>query len=346
MTTTERGGRETLFRMLNSASESGIDDLSRANRARVAVETAEDIGTLIGLTNCVFPGRGITAIRAARTPVDEKSKALVDLHSRMEQFSTPTLRRALSDFSGLPATDGRIPALGSPFNSAPLMTNAEPLQTVHAKVGAAIVPGLPPNAEGKVNADDYSLDQVIDIVNVGAIPDMAATSIPTSGDVLDFIDEAGEAYLDQLVEDMVNRAAERHIGSQLVAAAGIPTAAGSDLAGALDNAEGVVAAAAQSGCGQLVVNPKDWPKVRRAVAQTWTVDPHPIPAVSVAAPEGTVLMVGNGILRVEASQLSYFGGNVSTNKVYEPALNAYYMSVYRYFRAIIRSDAGVAAVQL
>lgn len=358
------GIREGLQTMWAAAAEQGIDDLSRANRARVAIETAEDLAALIRSSARIFPGLGLATVRQAydqgrpfRGPQDPRvrearargmdSDQIVKVRGNLNNLA-PAVKRALADFDAVTGGAGPIPELGSPFDAAPLMLSAEPLLAFDQL--STVVPGLPTNITGKVDASDYSLDQETLVEDVGGTPSMAGLSIPVADQVIDFTDDQGAAYLDQLVMDAVDRAAEEHIGELLLTAAGTPAEAGNDLAGAIDTAESTTAAAAQSSAGMLIVHPGDWPKVRRIVAPTWQVGPHPTPMVSVAAPIGTIILVGGGVLRVAAATHVFhselMSGGLSTATAYDIAPGARWLSAFRYFRAIIRAADGVAAINL
>jgi hypothetical protein len=181
-------------------------------------------------------------------------------------------------------------------------------------------------------------------------PDTAGASFAVSLMMLEVLDDNGRAILDQLAVDLVDRAAEKHIGAAIVAAAGGTRAAGSDLAAALDTAEAACGAGVESAADVLLVNPADWPKVRRAAAPSWQLGPHPEVGLSIGVPAGTVAFLSRAAVFAQIGRLQYASAGLSVQDASKHALNpaefAANIGMFRHFRTIIRRPAGIQLVTL
>jgi hypothetical protein len=124
--------------------------------------------------------------------------------------------------------------------------------------------------------------------------------------------------------------------------------AGADLTTlgtALDAAEAAAGAAVNSEIttsgtapGLLVVNPANWPKVRRAIGTSWPVDaPHPQVAVSIGAPAGTAILVGPSAIHLFRDQVLHAARTA-------PGVMGYENTAARPFYLSIRAATGVQTI--
>ena len=348
MTDTDKNALETL---VSRAVEPGIDDLSRANRARVALDSAEDTAALMGLVPKLFPGIAIAAARVNRSkrqnePIPNKAQRVLDAHAGLSEFTAA--RSAITEIIG---SNEPTPALEASYTATPLILEAVSLELSGSL--SHVAPSLVVDAEGQVDAEDYSLGTEFAVEDAGGRLHLAAVSVPCSMQVLDWVDDNGAAFIDQVIHQMINRAAERHIGQALITAAGTALTAGSDLASALDTAEAQAAEAVLAECDQIIVNPADWPRVRRVIAQSWENGPHPRPMVSIGMPKGTIIMTGYGAVYTEASEpvnsvQKMLGHGLSDpdQTVVLPDGFGQWLTLGRYFRTNIREAAGIVAISL
>ena len=154
--------------------------------------------------------------------------------------------------------------------------------------------------------------------------------------VIDFANEEGRRELDQVIFDVADRGAEKHVGARLVTDAGGSTAAGTNLTG-FDTAEGLASAALKAPADLVIVNPADWAKVRRAVAQSWQQNPAPTPAVSMGVPAGTAIVTGR-----RAFHLFRRDHDVAAET--QPAKLGYLVGVGRWFYIAIRNADAIQKV--
>lgn len=289
-----------LYRNLAAAMlEPGIDDVSRASRAREVADAASDLREGVRIAHAVLPG---LVIPAARYAVDRSSAAENELGRVMVQRQTFAEMRAVAyeDLLGLPGlkfqgtvSDGPDTGLGS---GLPLIrTYATEWTTSGGK--KPVVPGLPEGGDDDGVIDPEPADMTdgapFTIADVGDDEEwhISVAAALVSRQLIDFTTEEARRDLDQLVFDVADRGAEKFIGAKLVADAGGTRVAGANLVG-FDTAEGAASAELLAPADLVIVNPADWSKVRRAVAESWQQSPAPTPAVSVGVPAGTALVTG------------------------------------------------------
>ncbi|MDZ5441752.1 hypothetical protein U2F26_03270 [Micromonospora sp. 4G57] len=179
--------------------------------------------------------------------------------------------------------------------------------------GAMVTEGTPLTAGTAVTIGD---------VGSGRARQLAACYAVLPRQVIDWADPLAQAMLDQLLQDVADRAAEIYVGGQLVAAAGGTRGAGADaitLGAALDQAEALAGAAMNNHLandpegvadgavpGLLICNPANLPRVRRAISTSWQPDvPHPVVAVSVGAPVGTAIVTAPGAVLLEREPVQW-----------------------------------------
>lgn len=342
----------TLDTLVAHAVEPGIDDLSRANRARVALDSAEDTAALVDLVPRLFRGVAVAAARVNRSqrqgqPVPDKAQRVLDAHEGLRALAT--MRGAITHISG---SNEPIPALEPSYTATPIILEAKEADL--SSTLSRVAPSLVTTVEGKVDAPDYSLGAEFAVADVGGRAHLAAVSVPCSKQILDWVDDNGAAFIDQVLCQMVDRAAERHLCQQLVTAAGAPLPAGDDLAAVIDAAEAQAAEAVAAECEQIIINPSDWPAVRRVIATSWEIGPHPRVEVSIGVPKGTILLIGFGAMYVEASRPinsveKLLGGglvDLEQRTVVLPDGFGQWLTLGRFFRMTIREAAGIVAVTL
>jgi hypothetical protein len=329
--------------LIGHASRPNIETSSRANRARVAVETLTDLTDLAAASRPILAGKiaDLATLRQRPGSADPAAREAVraDLEALTRDFPL-VMVQSIADV----VPSGFTAAYLTRTYAAPMGTNER-----------SSVPGIPDAVEGVVNPDTstggtFGAGPVV-VEDVAPVrPDTAGASFAVSLMMLEVLDDNGRAILDQLAVDLVDRAAEKHIGAAIVAAAGGTRAAGSDLAAALDTAEAACGAGVESAADVLLVNPADWPKVRRAAAPSWQLGPHPEVGLSIGVPAGTVAFLSRAAVFAQIGRLQYASAGLSVQDASKHALNpaefAANIGMFRHFRTIIRRPAGIQLVTL
>jgi hypothetical protein len=292
-----------LYRNLVAAMlEPGLDDVSRASRAREVGDAASDLREGVRIAQAVLPSLVVPAARLGdvgdgRAADNALGQVLAQRHLFAELRAVAY--ETLTDVPGLKmqgtAADVRDGGLGG---GLPIIrTYATEWSTSGGK--SPVVPGLIEGGDddGVIDPepDDMTDGDPFTIADVGEEEEwhysVAASLV--SRQLIDFTTDEARRELDQLMFDIADRGAEKHIGARLVADAGGSTAAGTNLVG-FDTAEGLASAALKAPADLVIVNPADWSKVRRAVAQSWQQGPAPVPAVSIGVEAGTAIVTGRG----------------------------------------------------
>lgn len=145
---------------------------------------------------------------------------------------------------------------------------------------------------------------------------------------------SAQAELDRVFAAVVGAGLEKALLAQLATAAGTPADGSTDLGDALDDAETSIAGGDPP--SHLVVNPLDWPKVRKAYAAAglW---PMPLAVIrSPGQPPGLVLVLASGALYVAATPVDYL-------RALEPSILGRAVAAFRYGAIATRQPTPAAA---
>lgn len=266
----------------------------RAAQAELLVQSAEDMRRALQVASSVVPGSRLidaARVRACRGDVRSAAQERVEIREQIAALAVAELRAAPGFDRPVVVPDptatgrGTFPLIrehGVPwdYDGAPVVpgvVGGDAVAAVNPDVPIADVPATLTIAD--VNADADRLD-------------IAVTVASTSLQLVNWISPAGANLLDNALRDLVDLAAEAHVGAELEAAAGGTTAYADS--GTLDAAEGAAGAAGNGPAELLIVNPADWPAVRRELGAAWVAGPHPEPVVTPGATAGTVTYCGPG----------------------------------------------------
>lgn len=270
----------------------------RASHARTAANTMADLrdAYTAGMASQVHVGRVADLSDLINGTDAEREAAMRREDERWELSQLRDLVSYPGLFGSPVVSDG-----STGYGPAPLIREAATPWSEGLTGGKTpVVPGMPLN--GPYAEVDPTLPRTEDTGpdTTTMIGDVATAggvhfSIFTGGmsrQLLDFTTPAGRALLDQIVLDDVDAVADAWVANRLNTNAGGTRAAGTDLAGALDAAEG--AAAARGVPQWLIVAPENLPRVRRALPATWADGPRPELLVSAGQTPGTATFVGPG----------------------------------------------------
>lgn len=294
----------------------------RAAQSQLLVEGVRDLAEALALVGRIAPGLSVldrarlAAIggpQGVDSDVRRAADQRVDLREQAAQLE-PALR-ALEFVRPVAVPDSTSTGLGV----APLVRAHSVPWGEWGSMQSPVVPGVVTGAaEAEVNpalpADSLG-PVVIDDVNPGAGKfDLSLLLAEFSQPVLQWTDPAGQALLDNALLDLVDLAAEVYVGAALVSAAGGTAAYAS--AASYDAAEGAAGASGKGAAEFVIVNPVDWPAVRRELGPAWAAGPHPLPVVTPGAPAGTVMFTGPGafwllacdVVEAEETGVSILGG--------------------------------------
>jgi hypothetical protein len=317
---------EQLRDLVAAATEPGLTASVRANRSRTVAEVTNDYRDALDAAAFVLPGRALDAF----SPLNG-SKERNELRRQVD-----VMRRDLADVT-LPWRQGVIASAADTGTDPALQI----VRSLARPLTIAVVPGLPsPDLAGTVDAADYSMAGQILLDDIAdGQPHIAGAVFSTSHGFTDWLDPAGRALVDQIVDDVVTRAAELHMGNTIATDATPATSTTGTLGEQLDAAEGQASAGTGSVANVLLVNPADWPIVRRAVATSWAAGPHPTATLSAGIPVGTVITACTVALILEAGTVNFAQTDV-------PRTMGKHLLAYRSFRAIVRHAAGVVSTSL
>lgn len=286
--------RQMVLRSLDPS----LSETDRSVRARTAGEHVTDLRDLVRFGELIMSGATLDAIRnddAARTRTLAR-EALAELRATIAL--TDVGERHPNEVANLPTGLAR---------SLPLIREVARPNTDNHKF---LIPDMP---TGETAGYVVVKDQAPSAIPTSPIVIGAGTTFARfqalavamfSLPLVDGLTEIGSAYVDQILADIADRAAEKQLGTMLLAAAPAATAvAGGDILAALTTAEGLSATAMDAMPDLLLVNPADLSKVRRAVSPVWQIGPVPRIAPSVSMPAGTSLFVGLDALLLYSTPL-------------------------------------------
>ena len=278
----------------------------RAAAARGVAETALDVRTSLQAGLSALSGSWVLDSLQSRDGVGDA----VDRMRLRGELARELRDLDVASFGGLLPTNVVSAEVSTGYGPLPLIRTiagqwSDDLVGVHP-----VVPSFPEAGEWAgvdlelpVDATDPPTGvAVIDAADGSDGRHLASLTFEVSRQTRDFLTPTGVRLLDDYVLDEVDLAAELWVADALrdeAATAGGTRAAGADVGGALDDAEG--AAGARGPLAFVVVNAQDLPAVRRALAATFFDGPHPPLYVSAGQPQGTATFVGrDAILFVTA----------------------------------------------
>ncbi|PSL02500.1 hypothetical protein CLV30_110154 [Haloactinopolyspora alba] len=344
--------------LVMSVTEPDLDEPVRASRSRTVAETVTDLRDVAALAPMIGGSQAVDTLRMSeeQPPFDDLDPSGRKRQAAYERFSARRVADEIRAASLTTDTPGLLPRPLDTGTGTTGIGDGLPLIRTHALPRDFTAGGTAPVTPGVVAGDidgqivtegtPAPTGDPITIANVGAdrARQLAACFVELARQVRDWTDDAGNAMLDQALLDIADRAAESYIGTQLISAAGGTRTAGTDLPAALDDAESAAGAALNSAVttgtnpGVLVINPVDWPAVRRAIGTSWLPDlPHPEPAISIGATAGTAIMVGPAALHLFAGQPEFMPAP-------KPATIGEQISALRPFYLAVRATAGVQTV--
>lgn len=339
------------------AAEPQLGPSERAVKARDAGAELEDVRDLARL-GALLPGRISDQIRAFRGDVDAEARLKARdaiAEARAVAIAVP------ADYPNLIGNRGLVPGLGTLGQGLPLIRQ---LADPSTSTGLPVIPAMPPAAlVGEIQTPGVATPASSTItIGDSATPPRWTTAVAiaeVSHQLFDFAEADANSYLDQIIDDAVDRAAEQNIAAALITAAGGTAAAGADLPSALDTAESLAGAALNAPADLVLVSPTDLPKVRRAVAASWQSDPHPTLLCSAGIPAGKVVITGRSAFVLVAQSLR--GGvettgadrdvpanvlNIQAMQIPRPRNWSVTVATWRDFILSVRLPAGVRVVTL
>lgn len=318
--------------------EPGISETERQARGQVVEEALGDVRVGVGLSDHVLPGQVFAAARSEGELA--KVRGVWQTHHELRAIltdldDTPGLlpRGVVTGSTGL---GGGLPFIRSVAIDEPA-TNTAGITPVLPGI-----PGTDAATVGVIDPDDpYTDGDVLSIEDVGSADRWHYSAIVAtiSRQVTDFTTPLGHKFLDDILFDVADRGAEKYIGENLVVGAGGSTAEASDLAAALDTAEAAASAALSAPANILGVNPADWPRVRRVVAQAWQLGPAPTPIVSRGITAGTVILTGSDAFYL-------FRRDMDVERVTRPKNITTEVAAVRRFYFAVRNEDAIQAVEL
>lgn len=282
----------------------------RAARAQLLVESSRDTAEAVEVARAIVPGLSVLDRARQRIPaphgvsaeVRQQARERLDVRERLSELRAEL--RALDTTADRPVIVADSTSTG--LGVAPLIRQHSVAWEWHSRQ-SPVVPGVVGgDAAAEVNAS-FPIDPgagssvVIENVNPDEKFDLSVLAATMSLPVMEWTDRAGQELLDNALRDLVDLAAEEFVGAGLEAAAGGTAAYAS--AATLDAAEGAAGGAGRGAAELLIVNPVDWPTVRRDLASAWAAGPHPVPVVTPGATAGTVTYTGPGAFWLLASEV-------------------------------------------
>lgn len=300
-------------------------DGGRAGHARTLADYGDDLQRSLDVACGIVSGsQALDMIRAAARGVDaglrDEAMAREEIRQQLRSVETPF---------GTPVILSP-PATGLE-DAAPLIRKyARRYGPNDAHNRTPIVPGLPavaaavvfdPDAELEFDPEDGHQVTIADVSD-GETWHYAAVYSNLSKQLVDFAGSGVSSLIDRVLRDVMDVAAEENVVAAI-------EAAGTDVPGSLliEDAEGPAGAAARGPVSFLLCSPEDWPAVRKQVAASWQLGPHPVPIVSSGA--SAVTLVGANALEVLIAEVETFTRN-------EPSVLGKALSMWRPFKLVIR----------
>ena len=344
-----------LRNLVMNALDGGASDAIRASRGREAVEQAQDLADFVRFASGVIGGSRVldmAAVKAADLlPLRSAAQERMQARQMLDQLRAS---QVTGDNPGIVPrpVDGGTATTGI-GGGLPLIRQYALRRDMSQGGTAPVTPGVTAgDIDGEIVAEGTGdpSPAAVTIADVGAARSrlMAICFAQFSRQSRDWADPTVLAMLDQILYDIADRAAEKKIGADLIAAPGAGTrVAGADLTTlgtALDAAEAAAGAAMNTELatgslpGLLIVNPANWPKVRRAIGTAWLADaPHPLPAVSIGVPAGTAVVLGPGGVHL-------FADDPIVDAAVAPSILGQRISVGRPFYLSVRAAAAVQLI--
>jgi hypothetical protein len=315
-----------------------LDPAIRESRGRELADAAVDLARGVQLAGAVLPNRV-----AARFGTDREFMDALRQHAEHAQ-----LRAVAYDTLGdVPGLNGRYIETG--LGGTGLGGGLPLIRTFASDVDhsggySPVVPELVSGEEvGAVDPEvpmDGGTPWTIADIGLNKAWHRSVIVSDVSLQVVDATELDGFAadLLAQIMYDVADRGAELWLGDAIRDAAAA-TPEGASLSAALDTAESLASSALDAPADILLVNPADWPRVRRQVAQSWTQGPAPMPAVSMGIPEGTVLVTGRPAFHL-------FRQDYAIDNAVVPSKLSRVTAVHRPFFFAVRKPDAIQAVTL
>lgn len=335
-----------------SALDPGLQFGVRAERARMFGEQVADLRDVAQLAAGVIGGSAAMDAARMHRPDPRNPREAAEAQDRQQARTLAaelwTQLRAVNTLTDTPGLNSRPFEPGTATtglgDGMPLIREWALDRPFTGGGSAPVTPGLAGGAglDGLVDPDGTT-DTALAITDVGAAESRhhAAAIAKFAHQVRDWTDDTGLRMLDQLLLDIADRAAEKFVAQRLIAAAGGTRVAGADLTTlgtAIDAAEAAAAGALNAPAGLLIVNPVNWPKVRRAVAQSWQAGlPQPAVAVSAGCTAGTLVVTGRDAMHLFRDSAFFLARDV-------PSTIEIDIAAVRPFYAAIRKATGVQTV--
>ena len=312
-----------------------ISESERELTARIVADANLDLQRGVQFADATRAGLVETLLEGAdRWPMfKQQRETLNELRAFSESVSP---RPVVSDSYGTGLSGG-----------LPLVRELAMLETGTENAGSSpVVPGIVAGPDTGVIDPDFTgtpVDATWSIADVGALEQWHWSIITPeiSKQVKNYASPQGLAMLDALVLDVVDRGAEKHIGAAILSAAST-TAEPADaaaLVSAIDLAESQASSALNAPADLMLVNPADWPKVRRIVSESWTHGPAPRVVVSVGVTAGTFALTGREAFTLMVRDHEYLEADA-------PNIHAVNIGVGRAFYIAIRNADAIRAIEL
>lgn len=317
---------------------SATERIDRATRAVEADRAVRRLGPLLDPYTAGEYSRFADALTIARS-ADPNGEAAVEAADRLDLHRQATISRAIqtpADNPGLLPAAQALP--GGP--ERPPVPFLDALGTIDPGILASVrIPqAWSPVPVGVVNPDPNVplelLDSQMDVTIEAT--DTAFGAVNVSRQLIKWGLDSLKQF-DLLVDTAASVALETSLLARLTAAAGVIVPAGADLIDALDSAE--VGIRWYTGPTHLVVNPDDWPAVRRAWAGAMMWPPPLAPIVTASQAAGVVLMLPASAVVVDVSPTDWA-------RIPEVDQVGMRVGAIRYGAAGVRSPGALAAVSV
>ena len=306
-----------------SALPADLNAAVRSVRIRDALDQVADLRDFAAVADGVLRGSAAIDLLRVRAPemfMPADSEAQRAAQERLAARGVLEQLRAsqvTTDTPGLLPRPVDVPASTGIETGTPLIREYA-LDRDFAEGGTT--PVVPAVAAGNINGDlltegsPVTPGSPVTFTNAAAADarQIAVCVAKLSRQVLDWPGSDAQALLDQAFYDIADRRAELTIGADLIASAGgTRTAGASDttLSDAINAAEAAAGAALNEALasgtlpGLVIVNPANLPRVRRAMAAGWLIDPHPVLTASIGVTAGTAVVVAPGAVHLARDEV-------------------------------------------